>query len=77
MKIGPVTTTGFDDLAPGEIVVERTRVLVGTAAAPVALGSVQPAGKPMMPAVDWSRGAQPTPGERFGSDERIDATGRR
>jgi methionyl-tRNA formyltransferase len=69
MKIGPVTTTGFDDLAPGEIVVERTRVLVGTAAAPVALSTVQPAGKPMMPAVDWSRGAQPAPGERFDPSE--------
>jgi methionyl-tRNA formyltransferase len=65
VKIGPVTTTGFDDLAPGELRVEKRRVLVGTAAAPVALGTVQPAGKPAMPAVDWTRGAQPAPGERF------------
>jgi methionyl-tRNA formyltransferase len=65
VKIGPVTTTGFDDLAPGELRVEKRRVLVGTAAAPVALGTVQPAGKPAMPAVDWTRGAQPVPGERF------------
>ena len=65
VKIGPVTTTGFDDLAPGELRVEKRRVLVGTAAAPVALGTVQPAGKPAMPAVDWTRGSQPAPGERF------------
>jgi methionyl-tRNA formyltransferase len=65
VKIGPVTTTGFDDLAPGELRVEKRRVLVGTAGAPVALGTVQPAGKPAMPAVDWTRGAQPRPGERF------------
>ncbi len=31
VKIGPVTTTGFDDLAPGELRVEKRRVLVGTA----------------------------------------------
>ncbi|NMO89659.1 methionyl-tRNA formyltransferase [Actinomycetospora sp. TBRC 11914] len=65
VKIGPVTTTGFDDLPPGELRVEKRRVLVGTAGAPVALGTVQPAGKPAMPAVDWTRGAQPKPGERF------------
>jgi methionyl-tRNA formyltransferase len=65
VKIGPVTTTGFDDLAPGELRVEKRRVLVGTAGAPVALGTVQPAGKPAMPAVDWTRGAQPAAGERF------------
>ncbi|HEY2195265.1 MAG TPA: methionyl-tRNA formyltransferase [Actinomycetospora sp.] len=65
VKIGPVTTTGFDDLPPGELRVEKRRVLVGTAGAPVALGTVQPAGKPAMPAVDWTRGAQPGSGERF------------
>jgi methionyl-tRNA formyltransferase len=65
VKIGPVTTTGFDDLVPGELRVEKRRVLVGTAGAPVALGTVQPAGKPAMPAVDWTRGAQPAAGERF------------
>ncbi|MEJ2870204.1 methionyl-tRNA formyltransferase [Actinomycetospora sp. OC33-EN08] len=76
VKIGPVTTTGFDDLPPGEIVVERRRVLVGTAAAPVALGTVQPAGRPAMPAVDWTRGAQPAAGERFDLGERSDGGGR-
>ncbi|MCD2197832.1 methionyl-tRNA formyltransferase [Actinomycetospora endophytica] len=65
VKIGPVSTTGFDDLAPGELRVEKRRVLVGTAGAPVALGTVQPAGRPAMPAVDWTRGAQPAAGERF------------
>ena len=69
VKIGPVTTVPPPptptDLAPGELCVQKRRVLVGTAGAPVALGTVQPAGKPAMPAVDWTRGAQPTPGERF------------
>jgi methionyl-tRNA formyltransferase len=69
VKIGPVTGVTPPltptDLGPGELHVEKRRVLVGTAAAPVALGTVQPAGKPAMPAVDWTRGAQPAPGERF------------
>jgi methionyl-tRNA formyltransferase len=69
VKIGPVTTEPSPPaqtaLAPGELRVEKRRVLVGTAGAPVALGTVQPAGKPGMPAVDWTRGAQPRPGERF------------
>lgn len=76
IKIGPVTTTGFDDLPPGGIHVERRRVLVGTAAAPVVLGTVQPAGKPAMAAVDWSRGAQPAAGELFDLGERSDGTTR-
>ena len=33
-----------------------SRVLVGTATAPVPLGDVQPPGKRRMPAADWARG---------------------
>ncbi|HEY2224663.1 methionyl-tRNA formyltransferase [Actinomycetospora sp.] len=69
VKIGPVSTESPPptptDLAPGELRVEKRRVLVGTAGVPVALGTVQPAGKPAMPAVDWTRGAQPAAGESF------------
>jgi methionyl-tRNA formyltransferase len=41
---------------PGELRVERSAVLVGTATTPVRLGDVQPPGKRRMPAVDWARG---------------------
>jgi methionyl-tRNA formyltransferase len=53
-------------LAPGELVVEKDRVLVGTATEPVELGEVRPAGKKEMRAVDWARGARPEPHERLG-----------
>ena len=65
VKLGPVLTTGEGGLDPGAIRIERTRVLVGTAGAAVALGDVQPGGKRPMPAVDWARGVRPEPGERF------------
>src|SRR5436190_8000214 len=66
IKLGPVSTTGgAADLAPGEIVVGRSGVLVGTGTAAVALGEVRAAGKKAMPAVAWARGVRPEPGERF------------
>jgi len=43
-------------LAPGEMHVLRTSVLVGTATTPVELGDVQPPGKRRMKAADWTRG---------------------
>ncbi len=52
-------------LAPGEILVERSRVLAGTATVPIALGEVRAAGKKPMPATDWARGVRPEPGETF------------
>ncbi len=69
--VAPVTTPGGTAgtgqpppatparLAPGEIAVEPARVLVGTATVPVALGDVQPAGRRLMPALDWVRGLRP------------------
>ncbi len=42
-------------------------VLVGTGRGAVRLGSVQPAGKKVLPAADWARGARPTGGERVGT----------
>lgn len=58
VKIGPVTLADAPVLAPGEILVERNRVLIGTASAPVQLGTVQPPGKKAMNAADWARGAR-------------------
>jgi methionyl-tRNA formyltransferase len=54
-----------DRLAPGELLVQRKRVLVGTATDPVELGDVQPAGRKPMPAAAWARGARIESGTRF------------
>ncbi|WP_019853695.1 methionyl-tRNA formyltransferase [Actinopolyspora mortivallis] len=61
LKLGPVEVLTEDastvgDPRPGEIVVQRRRVLVGTATRPVRLGEVQAHGKKRMPATDWARG---------------------
>jgi methionyl-tRNA formyltransferase len=45
-----------DALAPGAIVLDGRRVLVGTATTPLELVQVQPAGKKPMAAADWLRG---------------------
>ncbi|HEX6498145.1 MAG TPA: methionyl-tRNA formyltransferase [Micromonosporaceae bacterium] len=67
VKLGPVAPAELTDaLAPGEIRVQRSGVLVGTGTAPVVLGEVRAAGKKPMPAADWARGVRPEPGERFG-----------
>ncbi|MBP2337817.1 methionyl-tRNA formyltransferase [Saccharothrix coeruleofusca] len=65
LKLGPVTPVAGDPLPPGEIRVERKRVLVGTATDPVALGEVQAQGKKRMAATDWARGVRIEPGERI------------
>ncbi|MDK8844952.1 methionyl-tRNA formyltransferase [Corynebacterium sp. MSK297] len=46
-------------LAPGEILVTKNDVFVGTATTPVRLGMVQAPGKKKMDAADWARGSQP------------------
>lgn len=67
IKLGPVHPIGNGpDLKPGELLVERAQVLVGTATTPVALGEVRAAGKKAMPATDWARGARVGTGERLG-----------
>ncbi|PRY50705.1 methionyl-tRNA formyltransferase [Geodermatophilus tzadiensis] len=67
-RLGPVeplpTSPG---LAPGEVSVGSSGVVVGTGRGAVRLGEVQPAGKRRHPAPDWARGARPAPGERFGA----------
>ncbi|MGW3469352.1 methionyl-tRNA formyltransferase [Saccharopolyspora sp. NPDC000995] len=66
-KLGPVSIVADaeDGLAPGEIRVERRRVLVGTGTSAVALGEVQAAGKKRMAATDWARGTRIEQGERL------------
>jgi methionyl-tRNA formyltransferase len=64
VKLGPVrAVANADQLKPGELRVERTRVLIGTATTPVILGEVRAAGKKAMPAADWARGLRIEPGE--------------
>jgi methionyl-tRNA formyltransferase len=66
IKLGPVSLVDDAEALPvGEVLVQRKRVLVGTATAPVALGQVQAAGKKRMAATDWARGTRIEPGERL------------
>ncbi|MET8066847.1 methionyl-tRNA formyltransferase, partial [Micromonospora sp. NPDC005313] len=53
VKLGPVTPVADGpELKPGELHVEKSGVLVGTATTPVRLGEVRAAGKKAMPAGD-------------------------
>ncbi|WP_433120167.1 methionyl-tRNA formyltransferase [Micromonospora sp. CA-246542] len=64
VKLGPVgTVADGPDLKPGELLVEKTRVLAGTATGPVRLGEVRAAGKRAMAATDWARGVRVGAGE--------------
>ncbi|TQS41638.1 methionyl-tRNA formyltransferase [Cryptosporangium phraense] len=66
IKLGPVRIARDEaGIAPGALVVERKRVLVGTATDPVVLGDVVAPGKKPMPATDWARGARPESGDHF------------
>jgi methionyl-tRNA formyltransferase len=66
VKLGPVVGAADGPrLAPGELRVERDRLLAGTGTDPVAVGEVRAAGKRPMPAVDWARGVRIAPTERF------------
>ncbi|WP_086829084.1 methionyl-tRNA formyltransferase [Allokutzneria sp. NRRL B-24872] len=65
-KLGPVLPTGDTGLAPGELRVEKRRVLVGTATTAVQLSDVQAQGKKRMAATDWARGTRIEAGERLG-----------
>ncbi|QFU88760.1 methionyl-tRNA formyltransferase [Amycolatopsis sp. YIM 10] len=69
-KLGPVSISDSAEgeepaLAPGELRVERKRVLAGTATKPVVLGQVQAQGKKRMAATDWARGTRIEQGERL------------
>lgn len=68
LKLGPVRIGEQPEppLAPGEVLVTKKAILVGSATEAVSLGMVQPKGKPMMNAVDWARGARLQEGESMG-----------
>ncbi|MDT5041593.1 MAG: methionyl-tRNA formyltransferase [Actinoplanes sp.] len=66
LKLGPVRpVANAAPLKPGELLVERTQVLAGTATTPVILGEIRAAGKKPMSAGDWARGLRIQPGETF------------
>ncbi len=62
----PADPAGVCELKPGELHVEKRRVLAGTATGAVVLGEVRPVGRRPMPAADWARGVRITPGEVLG-----------
>jgi len=65
MPVADVDLPTQAQLAPGELVVTKSAVLVGTGSAPVRLGTVQARGRKPMSAADWARGVRAEPGERF------------
>jgi methionyl-tRNA formyltransferase len=67
LKLGPVLPVPDGAaLRPGQLQVDKRRVLVGTATTAVELSDVQAPGKRPMPAADWARGARPGPDSRLG-----------
>lgn len=66
IKIGPVTLTEREPLAPGELEVTKNAVFIGTGTHPVQLGEVKAFGKKQMQAADWARGVRLESGVRFG-----------
>lgn len=66
LGLGPVRPSGDAALAPGEVRVEKARVLVGCGdGRAVELGEVRPAGKRPMDATAWARGARDLDGARL------------
>ncbi|MFE3447956.1 methionyl-tRNA formyltransferase [Nonomuraea sp. NPDC059194] len=68
IKIGPVrlaTSASTERLEPGELVVGKNIVLVGTGTHPVELSEVQPQGKRLMTAGEWARGVRVTATDRL------------
>lgn len=74
LKVSPLVVSeqgdpaGAAGLAPGQLLVTKQAVLVGTATSPVRLGVVQGRGKKPMPAADWARGVRVESGERVGDE---------
>ena len=65
VKLGPVTPAD-GALPPGELLVGKNAVAVGTGTGALRLGLVKAFGKKEMPAADWARGIRVEPGARFG-----------
>jgi methionyl-tRNA formyltransferase len=64
VKLGPVTPAD-GALPPGELLVGKNAVAVGTGSGALVLGLVKAFGKKEMPAADWARGIRVEPGARF------------
>ena len=64
VKLGPVTPAD-GALPPGELLVGKNAVAVGTGTGALKLGLVKAFGKKEMPAADWARGVRVEPGARF------------
>ena len=64
VKLGPVTPAD-GALPPGELLVGKNAVAVGTGTGALRLGLVKAFGKKEMPAADWARGVRVAPGARF------------
>jgi methionyl-tRNA formyltransferase len=59
LKLGPVSLPAYQTpLAPGQLLLDKARVCVGTLTGAVQLSAVQPAGKKPIPAEAWARGAR-------------------
>ncbi len=58
---------GQSELKPGELLVSKREVLVGTGTGPVRLSTVQAPGKRAIAAADWARGARPPAGTVIGA----------
>jgi len=61
VKLSPVQLRDPEpspELAPGEILVTKAAIWVGTATRAACLDQVQPAGRKLMNALDWARGVQ-------------------
>lgn len=67
LGLGPVLPApDAEPLPPGQLLVTRRNVLVGTATVPVQLCEVRAPGRKPMPADAWARGARLEPGARLG-----------
>jgi len=64
--VDPADPAEADGVAPGELVVDKRSVRVGTGGGLLELGLIQPPGKKAMLAPDWARGVTLAPGERLG-----------
>lgn len=68
IKVSPVVADGsVGPLAPGEVLVGKHSVHVGTGTSPVRLGQVKADGRKLMAAADWARGTHLDPGVRLGT----------
>ncbi|HET7734872.1 MAG TPA: methionyl-tRNA formyltransferase [Nocardioidaceae bacterium] len=66
VKLGPVVPDDVGSLPPGQLLVGKSSVHVGTRSTPVRLGLVKAFGKKEMPAADWARGVRIESGATFG-----------